>query len=616
MGAGIRNQGGVEVNTLLGFRIWKLGLTVPAAVALLMVCGSAAAGSDPYRGLWVGQVNLNFVNEVSIPLDENNVAIAPDPNVPTPTSDQAQIRLILHVSGAGQVNLLKEVAVMRRTDAGETNQLFSSEADYALVTDDRLYSDFPVQQARRIASAVFDFGDFKATEAVAAVVARVSAAVASSVMASVDEAAARSAAEAAAAAIVPNADVAETFDAFLKESLSKSDVTAVVNSGDPAAAILAIRPTAQALVSQSFYHDTRASDVLDALEAAIAGASTPEAKEAAAQNAVARFADVANNYERYVHGKVFGDMIREVALACARQAANTGTPRAAIDAAARLTPAYALAAADALKMKVAAYADTAAPDALESVVSNLVDGAFTASAEPVVIVEQLAAELESLGFTVLAALQQAQISVNLPSPDYTQFVRSADFAGAVSTAAAAAAAAAVDMTESDPFYTEFALEGAARVAATTALTTVYALAGRARQSELPLAGVFGLGAGDPRFVYTMKATDAPLGGAGLTGTIRLPANHPTNPFRHRRHPDHTVGFDIERRLRLDFDGVATNALDKTGLGVERMTGIYREEIFGLHKPLGPEPSSNPVGLKVEGTFEINRISLIDTLNAR
>jgi len=578
--------------------------------------GNAVAGSDPYRGLWVGQVNLNFVNEVSVPFDADNVAVAPDPKVPTPTSDQAQIRLILHVNGAGQVNLLKEVAVLRRTDAGETNQLFSSEADYALVTDDRLYSDFPVQQARRIASAVFDFGDFKATEAVGAVVASVSASVAASVMGSVDAAGARSAAAAAAASIVPKADVAESFDAFLKESLSQSDVTELVYAGDPAAAIQALRPAAEVLVNQSFYHDTRAADVLDALEAAIESAATPAAKEAAAQNAVARYADVENQYERYVHGKLFGDMIREVALAGARQAANTGIARAAIDAAARLAPAYTQAAAEALKVKVAAYADTAAPDALESVVSNIVDAAFTASADPVVIVEQLAAELESLGFTVLSTLQQGAVSVNVPSADYTEFVRSATFAGAVATAAAAAAEAAVALTATDPFYTESALEGAARVAATTALTAVYARAGRARQNELPLAGLFGLGSGDARFVCTIKSTDAPLGGAGLTGTIKLPANHPTNPFRHRRHPDHTVGFDIERRLRLDFDGVSTNALSKTGLGVERMTGIYREEIFGLHKPLGPEPASNPVGLKVEGSFEINRITLIDTLNAR
>jgi hypothetical protein len=74
-----------------------------------------------------------------------------------------------------------------------------------------------------------------------------------------------------------------------------------------------------------------------------------------------------------------------------------------------------------------------------------------------------------------------------------------------------------------------------------------------------------------------------------------------------------VGFDITRKLRLDFNGAPTNAPTRAGFGVDRITGIYREEIFGLHKPLGPDKD---IGLKVEGTFELNRISHIDTLNAR
>jgi hypothetical protein len=47
--------------------------------------------------------------------------------------------------------------------------------------------------------------------------------------------------------------------------------------------------------------------------------------------------------------------------------------------------------------------------------------------------------------------------------------------------------------------------------------------------------------------------------------------------------------------------------------VDRIPGTYREEFFGLHKPLGPDKD---IGLRVEGRFELNRISTIDTLNAR
>ena len=47
--------------------------------------------------------------------------------------------------------------------------------------------------------------------------------------------------------------------------------------------------------------------------------------------------------------------------------------------------------------------------------------------------------------------------------------------------------------------------------------------------------------------------------------------------------------------------------------MDRISGVYSEEIFGLHKPLGP---SRNIGLKVSGTFQLYRISLIDTLNGR
>jgi hypothetical protein len=47
--------------------------------------------------------------------------------------------------------------------------------------------------------------------------------------------------------------------------------------------------------------------------------------------------------------------------------------------------------------------------------------------------------------------------------------------------------------------------------------------------------------------------------------------------------------------------------------VDEISGTYAEEIFGLHKPLGP---SKNIGLKVAGSFKLHRISLIDALNGR
>ena len=153
------------------------------------------------------------------------------------------------------------------------------------------------------------------------------------------------------------------------------------------------------------------------------------------------------------------------------------------------------------------------------------------------------------------------------------------------------------------------------MATVKALQSAYNVAARAMRNELPMAGVFGPGSGDPRRSNEL-AQPSDLGPPGLEARLYLPASHPTNPFRHRRHPDHTTGYNIERVIRLDFDGVQGNSLEAAGYGVDRITGTYREEIFGLHKPLGPDPVAHPVGLRTEGRFELNRVSLIDTLNTR
>ena len=44
-----------------------------------LLSGSAFGQASPYRGLWVGEVQLDGVNEVSVPLDANNIPRAPDP---------------------------------------------------------------------------------------------------------------------------------------------------------------------------------------------------------------------------------------------------------------------------------------------------------------------------------------------------------------------------------------------------------------------------------------------------------------------------------------------------------------------------------------------------------
>ncbi len=281
--------------------------------AALIFLGSAAllsAQNSPYRGLWVGEATLGAVNEVSIPLDENNIPRAPDPNIPTPTSDAANLRLILHVDATGQVRLLKHVAILARK-AGIQQQ----ESDLALVTDERLYGAFPPQPAQRISSVSFDFGDAQATNAVdeltraAADGAATAAAVSGATTATVT-AAARS----KAAPIISQADSAAQFTTFQQTALDKTKVTAIAN-GD-AAALAAAQAAAGVLQAGSFVHDTRAVEMVAAVQAAAAVAPA-SGKVKAALQAAAAFADVDNGYDRFLASEALGDMIAKAAVAAA-----------------------------------------------------------------------------------------------------------------------------------------------------------------------------------------------------------------------------------------------------------------------------------------------------------
>jgi hypothetical protein len=108
----------------------------------------------------------------------------------------------------------------------------------------------------------------------------------------------------------------------------------------------------------------------------------------------------------------------------------------------------------------------------------------------------------------------------------------------------------------------------------------------------------------PGFEMTMIGGIGP--GAACGGRIDIAKNTPTNPYRHKFHPDHGEGFDIIRVFSLEFDGMPADPLKAApGYGVDRITGVYRESIAGLHK----------ITLKTEGIVTLNRISTVPTLNA-
>jgi len=579
-----------------------------------------------YRGLWVGEAKLNFVTEVTVPLDKNNNPVAPDPKVPTPTSDAANLRLLLHVNGAGQVNLLKSVAVLNRNG---TNQV-QSEHDFSLVTDERLYPAFPVQPAVRYASVAFDFGDGKATEAVNAVLDTVVAAVATSINgASVGTLAqqqtavanARTAGNNAAAPVMQNADVANSFTAFIRSNVfNEQAVDVIAGAANPTTAAASAMSAAQSLQANSFYNDSRGVDMVNAVLAAIAANATGAARTNAAQNAAAAFADVNDTYHRFISGKIFGDMIVGAASAAATAGTNAGADAASIRGAVNSHPDVAAAGTVAIQIQVIEYRDTRARDAVNRVLDAIIGSVVAALPVAPSARNSVQAAADEAGRSVLNTnVARYTVAALTPTLDYNAFVRSNIFLQSSDVAALAAAEAAMAEKRDNPLFTLESIQNAARIKAVDALRDVYAAAARALRTEVPLLGRFGVGAGDARLSWLIKQTNNAtgqtnaLGLPALSGQILLPANHPTNPFRHRRHPDHTVGFDVTRKIRLDFDSGPTNQLARAGFGVDRITGTYREEILGLHKPLGPNKDT---GLKVEGTFQLNRVSLIDTLNAR
>jgi hypothetical protein len=273
-----------------------------------------AAETSPYQGLWVGEVVLGGVNEVTVPLDANNVPRAPDPNVVTPTADAATLRLILHVDSTGKTSLLKNVAILARK-AGEQEK----ESDLALVTDERLYGAFPPQPATRISSVVFDFGDAKATAAVNRVADLAATAAANeAVKSNATLANVKTKAQEAAAPVVAQADAAAAFTSFLQTKLDKAKVIGIANGASTATTLA----DAIALRDGSFFKDTRGVDMLAAIQAAVAAlppGATQAQKEKAALNTAAAYAETDLGYERFLAGELFGDAIS----AAAEKAAST-----------------------------------------------------------------------------------------------------------------------------------------------------------------------------------------------------------------------------------------------------------------------------------------------------
>jgi hypothetical protein len=91
----------------------------------------------------------------------------------------------------------------------------------------------------------------------------------------------------------------------------------------------------------------------------------------------------------------------------------------------------------------------------------------------------------------------------------------------------------------------------------------------------------------------------------LYANIALPPDFPSNPFRHKYHPDHdnldatfqqykAEAYAITRSIELEFSSTNIAGVSSTDYGYNTLSGIYRETISGLHK----------TNLMTQGTFQL------------
>ena len=534
--------------------------------------------SDPNSGLWIGEALVSQVSEVSVPIDENNVPRAPDPNVPTPAHDLASLRLIIHVDAFGKVKFLKDVAIVKSLRVSTDLEL---DQGVALITDPSLYSNYSGKPGQRFAAAAFDFGDQKASLVLDTLMeAAISAAAAkandsTNVLNSTLKNVAKSEALNAANIILTRADLNKAFNDYVSSNITSADLTTKLNASG-------VFGTPNLPQKDSPYNDSRATEMVASLNAILTGNLTSEQKTKELNNTAASFVDSNNEYNRFIEGGYFSEMILAAAAKVASEkiADNTKTHENYLTALSTVNVIND-AKEEALKIKITnyGYTDTRGEDAINKVLNDIVSKAVSSN---LTTVNSIKNELISEGVRSLANdVKRYPSPSTTPTSGYNAFIASSEFTGAAVKAAEAASTAVYNERVGSSFPNLVSYSNAAKIAVANELKSAVSAAARANVSELIMDGT--------------------VDGNTLSLTFKLPASHPTNPFRHRRNPDHTTGRDITRTLKLTNLSIDNN----------KLTGIYDEEIIGLHKLLGP---NKDIGLKVRGSFELNRVSNVATLN--
>jgi hypothetical protein len=612
-------------------------------VALLGV--SSAWAAHPSRGLWVGEVALNAVNEATGAVGDSNTYEFTDPAITTPTSDIAYLRLILHVNGAGQVSLLKSVAIV------QTGNVVNGVDEIRLITNPEFYPSFP-GIARRVASAFYDFGDPGGADAMQTLIDEAVATAVTEALDGQSEAAIELAINAVLDDIVENADVdsaylntgaspsfiTDDFFALADVELIADTVAALIHDNTLSAvdfnyqgagiryAPFPVDPlgsafedsvkAAERLEEDSFYGDTRGTDGIVNIVVAAAAAvdaldpSEPLAtKEAAARlAAIAEWhnaADLEQAYNRFLATTEFSSLPNNLTAPAVQTAiarADAGDTESeifdAVVAALELSGDVPFLTNEATDV----FANSLNGDPrAQLTLAALLDAVAEAATTQVLVSNEIITVTNVVEAAVLVAFDSivpAPVFATAPSPEYIEFVAGSvnatksDYAEAATLAAETAASEVkfqLDAGEDDP----------AALAVLTERALLQALIGfRNQAASLPLNSV---------------ALEGELASGGVvSGSFQLPALAPTNPFLHRLHPDHSVGIAITRKISIEVDAPeAGGDFTLAGYGVSELKGTYNEEIFGLHKPLG---NNQDTGLKTQGSFTLNRLTLADTLN--
>jgi len=98
-------------------------------------------------------------------------------------------------------------------------------------------------------------------------------------------------------------------------------------------------------------------------------------------------------------------------------------------------------------------------------------------------------------------------------------------------------------------------------------------------------------------------------------TLSLLPNTPTNPFRHKYHPDHDnlnasfsafqqEAYPVTRQIQMTLTPVDPTQFSNADYGYTVIGGTYRETITGLHKD----------ALVTSGTFRLTRVANTGVLN--